>query len=323
MKVALIFNKEQVSGGAGYVLKELKLAGHETVVFNPDEVKKIPDFKPDLVLAMDSGTHYICDINIHPKAIWIVDTHISYMCDEVMMKSFDIIFSNQKNDAERMKKKFKFVYWLPLAADPELHGRVPAAKEFDLAMIGGYGHGMRKVIMEKLKKRYPNSYIGPGDYRRIGEIYSKSKIVVNYAIENGITMRIFEGPCSGSLLITNKLKDNGLEDIFEDGKELVTYSDFNDLTGKIDYYLGHEEEREKIAAAGRARVLREHTYKDRIDFILSKVNELRSQVAAQDGRSTGEFYFSRLRLELKFKEKLWIAEKILRRIKWKIQELAS
>ncbi|MGB7957402.1 MAG: glycosyltransferase [Minisyncoccia bacterium] len=321
MKIAFIFDKQQEFAGAKYVYRVLQAEGHETAVFKFDQLKQIPDYKPDLVLAMDDGAHYICDIDIHPKAIWIIDTHLSYLCDEVMVKSFDIIFSNQKNDSERLGKKFKYVYWLPVVADPELHGPVAVPKkEFDIAMVGGLFRGTRKVMMRKLKELYPNSYIGGADWGHIGEIYSKSKIVVNYAIENGINNRAFEGPCSGSLLITNKLKDNGLEDLFEDGKEIVTYSDFSDLKNKIDYYLAHNEERERIAAAGRARVLKEHTYKDRVDFMLSKINELRPQLAT---KKESQFHFNKLKLELKFKRALWFVVKVLRRIKWKIQELVS
>ena len=38
---------------------------------------------------------------------------------------------------------------------------------------------------------------------------------------------------------------------FEDGKELIAYSDSEDLIKKIDYYNNNELERQKLALAGR------------------------------------------------------------------------
>lgn len=322
MKVALVFDNNHPCTTGWYVYKELKLAGHEPTIFKPTEIKNIPSHKPDLILAVDSGTHYIADVNVHPKLLWLIDTHVSYVCDETMAKSFDIIFVAQKNDLEKLKKKFKFVYWLPLAADPEFHGHMSLAKEFDLAMVSGYGHGKRRIMMDRLKNAYPNSLIGPAECRRIGDIYSRSKIVFNHSIKNDINMRVFEGLCSGSLVITSEIKNNGFEDLFEDGKDLVTYSNFNDLRNKIDYYLNHEEERTRIGETGRVRVLKEHTYKARIDFMLSEVNKLGPSIV-RSGQRKNKFYFNKLKLELRFKEVLWTIIKAERRIIWKIQELVS
>ena len=41
------------------------------------------------------------------------------------------------------------------------------------------------------------------------------------------------------------------------------------LKSKLDYYLRHEDERVEIAAPGRARALREHTYEHRAREMLS------------------------------------------------------
>jgi len=41
-----------------------------------------------------------------------------------------------------------------------------------------------------------------------------------------------------------------------------------DLKEKIDYYLEHDKEREKIARAGQRRTLRDHTYKNRVKDII-------------------------------------------------------
>ncbi|UJF32077.1 glycosyltransferase [Paenibacillus hexagrammi] len=41
---------------------------------------------------------------------------------------------------------------------------------------------------------------------------------------------------------------------------------------KIDYYLNHEEERQRIALRGLSRTLRDHTYRNRLHELLSITN---------------------------------------------------
>ena len=60
-------------------------------------------------------------------------------------------------------------------------------------------------------------------------------------------------------MITDRPK-NGLENIFIDKKHLVYYDSLADLKNKIDYYLTHTKEREKIAKAGNELVNKEYTW---------------------------------------------------------------
>jgi len=75
-------------------------------------------------------------------------------------------------------------------------------------------------------------------------------------------MRLYEATGVGTLLLTDS-KQN-LRELFEPGEEVVTYDGPEDLAEKIRYYLKHDEERRRIAAAGQARTLREHTYARRM-----------------------------------------------------------
>ncbi len=50
--------------------------------------------------------------------------------------------------------------------------------------------------------------------------------------------------------------------------ELATFGSLDELRVKVDYYLEHPEERTALAARGRRRVLREHTYQARMRRLL-------------------------------------------------------
>jgi spore maturation protein CgeB len=71
-------------------------------------------------------------------------------------------------------------------------------------------------------------------------------------------MRLYEATGVGTLLLTDA-KEN-LGELFEPGREVVAYSDADDLAAKIRRYLADDEERSRIARAGQERTLREHTY---------------------------------------------------------------
>jgi glycosyltransferase involved in cell wall biosynthesis len=86
-------------------------------------------------------------------------------------------------------------------------------------------------------------------------------------------MRVFEAVACGSLPVTNDLAENGQGELFGDGVHLVTYRDGGEMLEKIGYYLAHEEEREAIAAAGRAEAVARHTYRHRMERLLAEAEE--------------------------------------------------
>ena len=73
--------------------------------------------------------------------------------------------------------------------------------------------------------------------------------------------RVFEIPaCKGFLLTGYAPK---LEELYEIGKEIECFHNFEELVEKIKYYLVNEKEREAIATAGYERTVRDHTYEQR------------------------------------------------------------
>ena len=67
-------------------------------------------------------------------------------------------------------------------------------------------------------------------------------------------MRMYEVPAHGMMLLCDKAGMDAHERIFAPDKEAVYYDSSEDAIAKIEYYLKHDGEREKIARAGFARV---------------------------------------------------------------------
>ncbi len=84
-----------------------------------------------------------------------------------------------------------------------------------------------------------------------------------------IKARNFEVPGCGGFLLTGKAED--LESYYTPEKEIACFDDTSDLIDKIRYYLSHEGERARIAEAGYARTIREHTYAHRFEEIFKRL----------------------------------------------------
>jgi spore maturation protein CgeB len=81
--------------------------------------------------------------------------------------------------------------------------------------------------------------------------------------------RNFEVPGCGGFLLTGPADD--LETYYRDGEEIVCFTDIDDAVDKARHYLAHEDERARVAAAGHARTLAEHTYERRFNDIFGQL----------------------------------------------------
>ena len=95
-----------------------------------------------------------------------------------------------------------------------------------------------------------------------------------------VRLRDFEAPMSGAFYLVEQMEE--LKDFFRIGQEIVCYTDRADLVEKCAYYLAHDEERERIRAAGYVRALQDHTWQRRFnDVFLTAGLPLSSQRAVE------------------------------------------
>ena len=107
-------------------------------------------------------------------------------------------------------------------------------------------------------------------FDRMPKVFNHSKININISlrsIETGIPLRCMDILGAGGFLLSNYQEELVRE--FEDGRELVVFTDKQDLLDKAEYYLAHEEERRKIALAGRKAVMERFSYKTQLTRIFS------------------------------------------------------
>ena len=203
------------------------------------------------------------------------------------LRGADLILTSAPHFVQRFRNRGIATEYFRLGFESSLLGRLaktPAT--YDAVFVGGMTnlHVIGNEVIRRTAERVDLDFWGygfadlPSDspiLRRFhGEawgldmynVFKGAKIVVNrhgeVAENNASNMRLFEATGVGSLLITDE-KDN-LGEFFEVGKEIETYGDADELVDKIKYFLTHEEQRARIARAGQARTLSEHTYLHRM-----------------------------------------------------------
>ena len=122
-----------------------------------------------------------------------------------------------------------------------------------------FGYGSENLRPSSpIEKKHHGPAWALGMYQILGRSYITLNSHINTAQNFANNMRLYEATGCGALLITDH-KEN-LAEIFEPGKEVVSYTSAQDAIDKINYYLANPLEGRSIALAGQNRTLREHTY---------------------------------------------------------------
>lgn len=116
---------------------------------------------------------------------------------------------------------------------------------------------------------------GPVDYvSEMPIVFKSSKINLNMtlrSIHTGMPLRAMDIMGCGGFLLTNYQED--FLEYFEPGIDYVFFSSQQELLELADYYLNHEEERQEIARNGYHKVKAGHTYRNRVEILLSQLRE--------------------------------------------------
>lgn len=203
---------------------------------------------------------------------------------------------------------------IPLAADKLMHyPEYSECFRADISYVGTYLSEKRKFIKEgvfPLRNKYDVKLYGQdwtfvdrlkgfgqkaGQYFNLPYLRSMQKPKLNLEDERRIyaasiisiniheeyqkqyggdcNERTFKIPLCGGFEITDDVAC--IRKYFKDGEEIVIAKDKKDWLEKIEYYIRNPDKRLPIIAAGRKRVLAEHTYHNRVTQILEICRTMR------------------------------------------------
>lgn len=100
-------------------------------------------------------------------------------------------------------------------------------------------------------------------------VFHNSKINLNItckSIRSGISQRVWDILGAGGFVLSNYQTE--IPEYFEIGTDLDTYGSMEELAEKCEFYLSHDDVREKIALNGYKKVKENHNYTDRIRMLL-------------------------------------------------------
>ncbi|MHB8621372.1 MAG: glycosyltransferase family protein, partial [Chloroflexota bacterium] len=276
-----------------------------------------PEHGPDEIICLESSCLSYGDLLAQLPAGWVPDIFICYNIEyfavpqliehagcftvgilgdwnlggqamQLVGGMFDLLVAD-RNGVDRLTQAgFDNVRYIPLwTFSPGFHRRLPNfERDLDIVMVGSFNHEVQRerarwlarVARLSRKHRVCLTRAQGEEYVRY---YNRAKIVFNRSIRGEINQRAYEAPACGALLFYERENDE-IRDLFVDRQECVLYGD-GDLEELIDYYLTHDEERERVAEAGYRRVQTESATHN-LARLLGVVKEAARQRGAGAGR---------------------------------------
>jgi spore maturation protein CgeB len=203
----------------------------------------------------------------------------------------DIFTTTDPNGVEKYKRMgFEHAVFLPFGINEKLFNLAQNSnKDIDVSFVGAW-HPHREWLIKKLKKngikvevfgyRWSNGHVSTN---QMIDIFRRSKISLNLsnsisfdaryllssprALINNVRSkkdreqlkgRLFEIPACGAMQISYYVE--GLEQVFNIGKEIAIYASLKDLLGKVSFYLRHDDLRGQMIDAAYKRVMEDHCY---------------------------------------------------------------
>jgi len=233
--------------------------------------------------------------------LWFVEDYLRFTYWHQMAKFYDFVFTIQKGDCiDRIRAAGAgAVHYLPTACDPTFHAPLILSEEdkekwgSPISFVGaGYhnrqqmfstfssypfkiwgsewptGKPFDRMVQEESRRVKPEEYIKVFNATDVNlNLHSSSERDGVDPTGDFVNPRTFELASAGAFQLCDHR--SLLSELFEVGKEIVTFTDLPDLKEKIAYYQAHPEERRAIAEAARIRALRDHTYERRYEEMLS------------------------------------------------------
>ena len=294
MKIAFIGEFTKLWNEEG-IARSFEKLGIEIIRF-PEEgfdartaLKIIADEKPDMVLTaklrIDHREFFVKEIKKMriPTVSWTFDLYFGHRreskIDEDIIFRTDYIFGPDGGNIQRFRDKGINYHLLRQGIYNEYCYRGKWTKEFssDVAYVGGIQYGHREVMCAYLKKfnvkRYGRLVTTHVRGDALNALYASVGVVVGDSLPSPLywSNRLYETLGRGGFLIFTDIE--GLNEEYEPYKHFIPFKfyGFQSLGEKIEHFLKHPEEREKISNAAMEHTKKHHTLLNRCQQFLDIV----------------------------------------------------
>jgi spore maturation protein CgeB len=265
---------------------------------------QIEDFRPDLIINQDvfrvdtELARRIKGIGSKPVLIGHVGIEPPRGQDWAV---YDLMISQLPRLVQFFRNAGARAELSHLAFEPRILDALPKppTRDIEVSFVGSVSvdHQQRIALLEAVARQFhlkiwgshPHALPASSPLHRClqGEVWGtemyqvlrRSRITLNSHIDlagrEAGNMRLFEATGVGTFLLTD-FKDN-LHTLFEPDREVAVWRSVDECLKAIDRYLGDDDARERIARAGQARTLGQHTYRHRAAEILKLVDKMPAQ----------------------------------------------
>ena len=193
-----------------------------------------------------------------------IDSHI-HSWYPAYAQAFDLCALSLKDHLPRFMDRLdsQRLLWLPAFARND-DGPLDLPKEWPLLFVGHINPETtpgRYVFLKRLREKFPEIHITTGAYK---ELFSRSRLVLNYAEKGDLNFRVFEALGCGACLVTPRM-GHGLSELFEDGNDLLLYDqdNMNELLALVTSTVVQPAKCRRIAARGLTKVDERHRARHR------------------------------------------------------------
>jgi spore maturation protein CgeB len=226
------------------------------------------------------------------------------------VKASDVFLTMSEGLVGEFQKYNSNVFWLTQAFEPSLFEIKEITKEdekifsAEVTFVGNLGsksqYLMRRETLERvIQEGFKLKWWGPRLPRKFstipliigklgnsyggkfvwGEEYAKaarlSKVFLAFDsqphIRKSMSARMYTAVGCGAFYMCQHI--DGIEDILEPDKEIITFKSEQEMIDMIRYYIKNNELTIKIAEAGRKRVLKKHTYEVRMRQMIELIRD--------------------------------------------------
>jgi spore maturation protein CgeB len=271
--------------------------------FNPEVALTLVGFKLPIQMV-----HWLKKQQVK-TAVWFTEDPYFMDRTQVLSQYFDFVFTIDSAALEYYKNNGHLnAYQLPLATESQVFKPKPVEVKYksDICLVGfpypdriQFIQFLLQNTVYKIKvvgkwsnalfrfRSNPKLMIHEGWVKPsvVANFYNGAKVVLNThrpfnlkqnqnklgIIGKSINNRTFDVAACGSFQLIQFKED--LPNHFIEDEEIVSFKNNLELRQKIDYYLKSEEERQWIAENARNRVLKDHTFKQRLEKMLELIKD--------------------------------------------------
>lgn len=275
-----------------HLAAEFRRMGHEVLDLHPPggivDITALLDargFAPDLLVQQETLGARVILAGLETlrcrKAYWAIDSHLNMHWHRHYARLFDVLFTPHLSLFRALPPQWRHPHAVHLAMYGHARSWQPhAGRGHDISLVGVLDkyRPLRGWLAELLRDRFGVQARQGVPFAEMLHLYGDTRIIPNESIGFEVNFRLAEGASCGACVLTPDVGPDQ-DALFEDGHEMVVYTDGLDLLEKLRFLLRKPDVAERIGRAAWERVQAHHLPGHRAATVLDAVDRAPANAA--------------------------------------------